>query len=62
MRGLTKNERRALVVDPTADGETMPDVVFSDLIRDGRGYWGPEYFEVTEMGQKALRVCPKDDA
>lgn len=60
MRGLTYQERRVLVIDPSAEGERISDSVFGDLIRNGRGFWGSECFEATEMGLKALRVCPSD--
>lgn len=58
MRGLTRLERRALIVDPSAEGEEIPDYVFINLIAQGRAIEGQFTFDATEMGLKALRVCP----
>lgn len=59
MRGLTRLERRALIVDPNAVGEAIPDCVFEELIRSGRGRDTPNGFEATALGELALRICPE---
>lgn len=59
MRGLTYLERRALIVDPSAVDEGIPDLVFRELIRLGRGVDTAEGFEATELGRLALEVCPE---
>ena len=66
MRGLSYLERRALVVDASADGECIPGAVFEALVRSGRGRWVRERwwrfwemtFEATPAGALAIRVCP----
>jgi len=62
MRGLTRLERRALTVDPNAVGECIPDSVFRELVRLGRGRSVDGYFEATPLGELALRVCPAPEA
>lgn len=59
VRGLTRDERRALLIDPSAWGESLPDLVFDQLIKDGRGQWTAEGFEATSWGRLALVVCPE---
>jgi hypothetical protein len=65
MRGLTQVERRALIIDPGADGECISDAVFAQLARDKRGRWVRErwwhwskVWIATPAGELALRVCP----
>lgn len=61
MRGLTNIERRALVIDPSDVGEGIPEVVFQELIRVGRGYDTADgYFRTTRLGELALLVCPPE--
>ena len=61
MRGLTPAERSAL--KPKGEpGEWASDETLETLIRQGRARWAPDvegsYFEPTELGLLALRVCP----
>ena len=62
MRGLTRLERRALVVDPQAEGEGIPEFVFQALIASGRARDTSSGFEATASGLLALEVCPEEPA
>jgi hypothetical protein len=60
-RGLLTVERRALVVDPSAPDEIIPDRVFDALVDRGLGRWGSDgYWAPTELGALALRCCPPE--
>ena len=57
-RGLSELERRILLPGPPGEGP-FPDVLFQTLVVHGRARWnGAGVFEVTELGELALRVCP----
>ena len=61
MRGLTYLERRALIVDPSAENEGIPEVVFRELIRLGRAHETLDgHFEATAAGLLALEICPME--
>lgn len=63
MKGLTWLERRALVNDPTAAGEWIPEFVFEQLLRDRRAtYDASGDFVPTRVGELALLVCPESRA
>jgi hypothetical protein len=59
MRGLSDDERRALV--PIGEpGEHVPDAVFVALIERGLGAWVPEgdtnFWQPTSLGELAVRL------
>ncbi len=69
MRGLTKDERRILVMaaDDAVNDDPMWERVVPSLVAAGRASVVPhpvfeEFASPTLLGELALRVCPPEDA
>jgi hypothetical protein len=60
MRMLTDHERVALQQVGEPGEGPIPDDVFDECVRQGWGFWGPDYWQVTALGRRVKQL--DDDA